>query len=53
MALITGKTTKGKNQITFTHPLPEGTTILKIVDGVPTHRLEDGKWIELNPKKVI
>ena len=47
MALTIGKIEKGENQITFTHSLPVGTTILIIVDGVPTHRLEDGKWIFL------
>jgi hypothetical protein len=50
MTLSIGKKEKGENQQTFTHSLPEVTTILKIVDGIPTHRLEDGEWVDLNSK---
>jgi hypothetical protein len=47
MTLTIGKIEQSENIQTFTHSLSVGTTILMIVDGIPTRSLKDGKWVEL------
>jgi hypothetical protein len=51
MALTTGKIEPSENSQTFTH-ISTGEVWTYLMDNFQvTHRLDTGKWIELNPKE--
>lgn len=51
MALIVGKTEPSENSQTFTRILTGEVRTYLMDNFQVTHRLDNGKWIELNPKK--